>query len=109
MKLWEELEQEPEYGLLTPENKAALHDEWRSSLLGSLADEDPEVVDSAGVNRFVATERARNQALKTGQPFYTALVSQGALVSDTPFKEVDNVTIKTIFPGSNQTGYTPIY
>lgn len=69
MKSWEELEQEPEYGLLAPEERVALHDEWRNNLLGSLADEDPEAVDSVGVNRFVATERARNQALKTGKPF----------------------------------------
>lgn len=79
MKLWEELEQEPEYGLLSPEDRSILHDEWRSSILGSLADEDPEAVDAAGVNRFVATERARSQALKTGKPFDPATAEKDYL------------------------------
>ncbi len=69
MKLWEELEQQPEYRLLTPEDRVAVHEEWRNSVLDSLADEDPEEVDAAGVTRFVATESARNKALKSGQAF----------------------------------------
>ena len=69
MNTWEEIEKRPEFGVLTPEDRAEVHDEWHKSVLNSLADEDPEQVDAEGVNRFVATERARNDSFKTGQPF----------------------------------------
>ncbi len=69
MNTWEEVEQQPEFGVLSPEDKASIHRDWHESVLNSLAEEDPEKVDAAGVNRFVATEKARNESLKTGQPF----------------------------------------
>lgn len=47
--------------------------------------------------------------LNDEQPFYTALMRQGATDSDSPILEADEVTVKTIFPGSDETGYTPIY
>lgn len=69
MNTWEEVEQQPEYGVLTPEDKAAVHDEWHKSVLNTLADEDPEKVDAAGVNRFIATEKARSKTFTTGGSF----------------------------------------
>lgn len=69
MNTWEEVEQQPEFGVLTPEDRASVHDEWHKSVLNTLADEDPEQINSAGVNRFIATERARNKALVAGGAF----------------------------------------
>ena len=69
MTTWEEVEQQPEFGVLSSEDKASLHKDWHEGVLNSLVDEDPEKVDPAGVSRFVAAERARNESFKTGQPF----------------------------------------
>lgn len=69
MNTWEEVEQQPEFGVLTPEDRASVHDEWHKSVLNTLADEDPEQINPAGVNRFIATERARNKALVAGGAF----------------------------------------
>lgn len=80
MNTWDEVEQQPEFGLLTPEDKASLHTDWHQKVLNTLTEEDPEKVDAAGVNRFIATEKARNESLKTGRPF------NAEAAADEPFR-----------------------
>lgn len=73
---WEDIEKEPEFEALTPEDRASLFDEWKGGVLSAAADEDPETIDPVGINQFVATSNARRRSLLEGTPFDEAAALQ---------------------------------
>lgn len=77
MNTWDEVEKQPEFGLLTPEDKETVHNEWQQGVLKTLTDEDPEKINSAGVHNFLATEQARRNSFKTGGLFDATQAQQG--------------------------------
>jgi hypothetical protein len=69
MNSWEEIENQPEFGVLNPEDKRSLHDAWKDNVLSAALEADPDQIDSDGVHKFVATAEARSRSLAEGKPF----------------------------------------
>jgi hypothetical protein len=69
MNSWEEIENQPEFGVLNPEDKKSLHDAWKDNVLFAALEADPDQIDSDGVHKFVATAEARSRSLAEGKPF----------------------------------------
>lgn len=69
MNSWDEIEKQPEFGLLNPEDKRSVHDAWKDSVLSAALEADPEQINPEGVHKFVATSEARSKALAEGGKF----------------------------------------
>lgn len=68
MSPWEEVEKDPEFSTLAPQDKAALFDDWHRTTVEEFhKDLDPEQIDSAGMRGFLASGQAKRREL-LGEP-----------------------------------------
>jgi len=68
MSPWEEVEKDPEFSTLAPQDKAALFDDWHKSTVEEFhKDLDPDQIDSAGMRGFLASGQAKRREL-LGEP-----------------------------------------
>lgn len=68
MSPWEEVEKDPEFSTLAPQDKAALFDDWHKTTVEDFHKElDPEQIDSAGMRGFLASGQAKRREL-LGEP-----------------------------------------
>lgn len=68
MSPWEEIEANPDFSSLSPQDKAKVFDDWHGSTIEGLhKDLDPEQIDSAGMRGFLASGQAKRREL-LGEP-----------------------------------------
>lgn len=63
MNPWEDIEADPEFSTLKPEQKTALFDDWHNNTLSGFTKLDPEEVDSAGMRGYMASAQAKRRQL----------------------------------------------
>jgi hypothetical protein len=67
MSPWEDIEADPEFGTLTPQEKVSLFDDWHKNTVNSFAEIDPEEVDLQGLKGFMASGQVKRREL-LGEP-----------------------------------------